>query len=261
MIGPKICLLLVLGSTEMARGVGAVRLPGEQVFSLKLPTASATVLYLLLLLAASLLFPKESQAAAEPTAPNGGASPQSAVSGQYEFKKLPHEKAEENPPGGPFIILEGHASLLSDIADWSNVAVTFGYAIKGGYRWSESWGVFLQFEQNLWLATEYKKEVVNGAYNIGVGAEYIYADGFCRTSFAMGPSVLAFDTSLDEAGETGMFIDFRPVGLRWEPLKPENKQLTIGLDPLSFAVVMPVLDGIPLVRIEYRSTLYVEWKF
>ncbi len=216
--------------------------------------------FLALLLISMAMFSVDKSFAAETPKPEVEASPKPTAS-KKEIVEAPIPEAEDDLLVGPYATLEGHASLLSDIADWSNIAGTFGYAIKGGYRWPKHWGLFLQFEQNMWLATEYNKEVVNGVYNIGVGAEYIYADGLVRSSFAIGPSVLAFDTLLDEAGETGMFIDLRPVGLRWEPLWPEHQELTIGLDPISFAVVMPVMDGIPLVRIQYRSTLYLEWKF
>jgi hypothetical protein len=157
---------------------------------------------------------------------------------------------------GPFAALEGHVSLLSDAANWSLLAGTFGYAGRGGYRWN-SWGLFAQIEHNMWLATEMETEVVQGAVNIGVGADFTYADGFVRTSLAIGPSILAFDTVLDDAGTTGLFIDFRPVGLRWAP----HEHLVIGLDPISFALVAPVLDGIPLIYTQYRTELYLEMLF
>jgi hypothetical protein len=157
---------------------------------------------------------------------------------------------------GPFAALEGHVSLLSDVANWSMLAGTFGYAGRGGYRWN-SWGVFLQVEHNMWLATEMETEVVQGAVNIGVGCEVTYAEGFVRTALAIGPSILAFDTVLDDAGTTGLYIDFRPVGLRWAV----HRYLVIGLDPISFALVAPVLDGIPLIYTQYRTELYLEVAF
>jgi len=157
---------------------------------------------------------------------------------------------------GPFAVVEVHASLLSDVTDWSTLAGTFGYAFKGGYRWS-SWGVFVQLEHNLWLSTEMGNDVVDGAVNIGIGGEFVYADGFVRTSLTLGPSILAFDTILDKAGTTGIFLDVRPVGLRWAV----HEYLVIGLDPISFSIVAPVLGGIPLVNIQYRTTVYLEGAF
>ncbi|MCP4675179.1 MAG: hypothetical protein GY854_06665 [Deltaproteobacteria bacterium] len=157
---------------------------------------------------------------------------------------------------GPFVSLDGHISILSDVADWSFLAGTFGYGARGGYRFN-SWGIFCQVEHNMWIATEQKTEVVQGAVNIGVGADVVYANGFVRTSLALGPSILAFDTVLDDAGTTGFFLDFRPVGLRWAV----HDYLAIGLDPITFALVAPVLGGIPLVYTQYRTIIYLEAAF
>ncbi|MBW2278287.1 MAG: hypothetical protein JRF63_12395, partial [Deltaproteobacteria bacterium] len=43
---------------------------------------------------------------------------------------------------GPFVAVEGHVSLFSDIAERSMAAGTFGYGARGGYRWND-WGLFL----------------------------------------------------------------------------------------------------------------------
>lgn len=155
---------------------------------------------------------------------------------------------------------EVHASLLTDATDKALLSGTYGWALRGGWRFPRptgAWGLFLHLEQNLWLASELGTEVVEGAFQIGVGGELIYADGFVRTALAAGPSILAFDTALDPAGTMGFFLDLRPVGLRWSA----GTNLVLGLDPISFAMVAPVLSGIPLVNVEYRSTFTGEWTF
>ena len=157
---------------------------------------------------------------------------------------------------GPFVALEGHVSLFSDIAERSLAAGTFGYGARGGYRWND-WGLFLAVEHNMWIATEYETNVVQGAVNIGVGGDFVYGGGLVRTSLAVGPSILAYDTILDDAGSVGFYLDARPVGLRWTV----HEVLVIGLDPITFAVVAPVLDKIPLVYIQYRTMLYLEAAF
>ena len=156
-----------------------------------------------------------------------------------------------------FAAAEAHASVLSDVPDRSVLASTFGGGIRGGYRWESGWGAYLHLEQNLWLASETSGEVVDGAWNIGVGGELLYADGFVHTALAVGPAILAFDTVLDRAGSTGLFLDVRPVGLRWAV----HEWLRLGLDPIAFALVAPVLEGIPLIQIEYRTVLYAEVVF
>ncbi|MCA9539087.1 MAG: hypothetical protein KC620_09370 [Myxococcales bacterium] len=161
--------------------------------------------------------------------------------------------AEDGTLNGWFAQLEAHGSLLSDVADRSLLAGTFGGAARGGYRW-QGWGAFLHIEQDSWLTTDNKTEVVQGAVNIGVGGEYTFAEGFVRTSVAVGPSILLFETVLDDPGSVGVFLDTRPLGLRWTL----HEHFALGLDPIGFTVVAPVLDGIPLVQVEYRTALYVE---
>ena len=163
---------------------------------------------------------------------------------------------EEGDLSGPFVALEGHVSLFSDIAERSMAAGTFGYGARGGYRWND-WGLLLAVEHNMWIATEYDTNVVQGAVNIGVGGDFVYGGGLVRTSLAIGPSILAYDTILDDAGSVGFYLDARPVGLRWAV----HEVLVIGLDPINFAVVAPVLDKIPLVYIQYRTFVYLEAAF
>lgn len=161
--------------------------------------------------------------------------------------------------GEIFAAGELHGSLLSDAPDAAVLQSTFGGGVRGGYRWDSGWGAFLHVEQNYWFAAESSGEFVDGAWNIGLGGEYVYADGFVHTALAIGPSILAFDTVLDQAGSTGLYIEARPVGLRWSLYEPDDDfELLLGLDPIHFALVAPVIDGIPLILIEYRTALYVE---
>ena len=157
---------------------------------------------------------------------------------------------------GWFAAVGAHASILSDTRDRGLLSGRFGYGARGGYRHA-GYGGFLAVEHNMWLTTENDIEVVQGAVNIGFGFEATYARGFVRTSFSVGPSILAFDTALDDAGTTGVFFDLHPVGLRWTV----HKNLVIGLDPIGFALIMPVLDGIPLIDVQYRTDLYLEGVF
>jgi len=165
-----------------------------------------------------------------------------------EFKHpLPHEA---------FVRLELHYSILTDLSDRSDLTPAFGYGFKGGYRWGFV-GAFLQFEQDFWVATEFDVRVTRGAYNIAVGVDFTYFEGRAHSSVAFGPSILAYDTLLDGRGSVGWFLDVRPVGFQWDV----HRFVRLGLDPISFAVVAPSLDGIPLVQIEYRTTFYLETAF
>jgi hypothetical protein len=148
---------------------------------------------------------------------------------------------------------ELHLSVLNDLADRSVLSGSFGYALRAGRRW-DAWGAFLHIEHDLWVATEFELDVVRGAVNVGVGGEHLYHEGRVRTSIAVGPSILVSDTALDDAGSVGVFVDVRPVALRL-PLSP---QLALAVDPLTLTIVAPVLVGAALVRVEYRTAVYLE---
>lgn len=153
--------------------------------------------------------------------------------------------------------LEFHASILSDLGDRKIEGTTFGPAAKLGYRW-DRWGVFVSLEQNAWVTTEAGETGLRaGALNIGLGAELMYAYGLLRASLALGPSILLYESALDPAGTTGFYMDLRPAGIRWHL----TEWFALMFDPVSFALVAPVLTGIPLLFVEYRTTLTTEFRW
>lgn len=90
---------------------------------------------------------------------------------------------------------------------------------------------------------------VSEVANVGIGGEYRFAHDFLSTSIALGPSILLFETPLDDAGQVGIFVDVRPTALRFRPID-SWEFFVLKFEPLTFTVVMPVLTGIPLVQIE-----------
>lgn len=152
-----------------------------------------------------------------------------------------------------FIDFEGHFAMLAELQDKSLLSSTYGYGLRGGYRWGR-FGLYAQAEQNIWLAREDGQTKTQSAVNLGIGGDVLYGQRFMRTSVTLGPSILATKTELDPAGSVGIFLDVRPMGLRWKVLDT----MTLCLDPLTFSVVMPVFEGIPLVRIQYRTAFFIE---
>jgi hypothetical protein len=155
-----------------------------------------------------------------------------------------------------FAQAEIHGSFLSDVADRSMIGVTFGPAAKAGYRWGD-WGAFFSVENNAWVSADFGSKLQPGALNIGFGGELIWAKGFVRTSVAVGPSILLYDTALDEAGTTGLYADIRPTGLRWAM----NEWLVLMVDPLAFTLVAPVLSDPALILVQYRTTFTTEFRW
>ena len=128
-----------------------------------------------------------------------------------------------------------------------------GYGLRAGYRLGR-WGLVAQVERNYWLPTELSHALVPGALNIGVGAEWLAVDGRVRLSATAGPSILWFDATFDGKGTTGLFVDLRPAGLRWRP----SRFVAVAFDPLSLAIVAPVLGSPGILQLEYRTLLGVE---
>jgi hypothetical protein len=92
-------------------------------------------------------------------------------------------------------------------------------------------------------------------FDLGVGARLDYGAGRLRSSVAAGGTVLAAPTDVDQAGTFGVFADVRPLGYAW----PLASGMRLGVVPLSFTLAIPVLTGIPLVSIQYRTTVFLEW--
>lgn len=158
-----------------------------------------------------------------------------------------------------------HSAFLSDVIDGSWQGLTFGAELKVGFRGSSSrqLGVFLQLDTTFWLGPVVAEadagrpfdSVLQGALNVGLGADVRYFDDHLRGAFSAGPSVLLRDNVVDNAGAVGVFIDFRPAGVR-VPLRCGG---VLVIDPLTFTFLMPDLSRIPLVQIEYRTVLAIEF--
>jgi hypothetical protein len=73
-------------------------------------------------------------------------------------------------------------------------------------------------------------------------------------SAVAGPSILWFDATFNTKGTTGLFVDLRPAGLRWRPAR----SIALAFDPLSLALVAPVLSSPGIAQLEYRTLLGVE---
>ncbi len=130
------------------------------------------------------------------------------------------------------------------------------FALEGSHRWSRI-GVLVKADWNRWFNTQKTPKLTLGSLNLGLGVEYRYFAGRARAAIVVGPAVLLFQTALDNPGRVGIFLDFFPSSLSWTLTGP----LGVRFDPLSFHVVAPVLDAIPLVLLEYRTSIALEWRF
>jgi hypothetical protein len=179
----------------------------------------------------------------------------SAVRVAAEDQPAPSDgsSAQDRPARLWHLTPELHMSAFTNQAERGNLAVSFGWGLRGGHRWGD-WGLYGQVEHSAWYATEFDRQVVSGVVNLAAGGERWFFDGFVRTAVAVGMSVLTFDTPLDAAGTVGVFFDLRPMGLRWQL----TDTLRVVLDPLHLSVMAPAMGSPSLVRVLYRTTIGLE---
>ena len=141
------------------------------------------------------------------------------------------------------------------IENLSIIDALFNLGIEGGLR-LEEYGILGKVDLNPWFnSQDLKGSLKPGVLNVGVGGEYRYFNERCRSAVFVGPSILLFDTALDTKGTTGFFLDIITVSLRW----PLGDAITMRFDPATVHLVVPVLSGIPLISLQYRHTVAVEW--
>ncbi len=163
--------------------------------------------------------------------------------------------AHASPKLTPRFAIETHGAGFNSGSGGSLLGLSFGGGLRGGFG-NERWGLFLHVENDVWGGTNYDAGLVPGVVNIGLGGEHRFADGLIRTAVTFGTSTLVFDTVLDKAGSTGVYLDVRPLGIRWRLGK---SPFTLGIDPIGLTFLMPVLSGLPLARIQFRTSLCLEF--
>lgn len=159
----------------------------------------------------------------------------------------------ESPPPAYWLALELHGSMVSDVLTRRKDTTGAGLGLRAGWR-PERFGVFFLAEGAFWRNQYADRRAVESAVNIGPGVDLVFREGFVRVALAAGVSVLTRDNPIDDAGSTGVFLDARVGGFRWAL----GERSAILLDPLAFQVMMPVLSGIPMVEIRYRTVLGLE---
>ncbi len=192
-----------------------------------------------------------------------GAGPGASPAEEANQPTVPHELAADEtvgelvptpPPTRFFITYELGSSLLTALAEVSLRSFSLEHQLRFGRMW-ERWAVYGFVEHVAWDGPSGNSRIQ--ALNVGIGIESLHRSGFLRTSLLIGPSILLQGTHLDSPGQVGLFIDMRPLGFRWKL----NRRWSMVVDPIHFSIVMPVLSGIPLVDVQFRTTVGAETHF
>ncbi len=149
--------------------------------------------------------------------------------------------------GGPRI--EGRASLSVD-----NPAYAFGLAGLYGFKRADL-GVFA--ELNPWYSIE-RRRMSLGATNFGVLGHYLHPlrrDLVLRFGLGVGASMLNAEMLGVNAGNLGIFVNVRAMGLIWE--LADGVALTA--DPLDIALPAPGLTGWPILFTQHRVSLGLQF--
>ncbi len=129
------------------------------------------------------------------------------------------------------------------------------FIFKGGMRFL-SFGFYVQIEYNSWEDIYDEDNIIQNAFNFGMGGEFIYFKQRARSSLSLGGAIKLNDNALQESGNIGIYFDIRPVGILFHI----SDFINIVFDPLSLNIEAPVLKGVPLIVIEFRTIIGVEFK-
>lgn len=149
--------------------------------------------------------------------------------------------------GGPR--LEARASLSVD-----NPAYAFGVAGLYGFKRADV-GVFA--ELNPWYSLD-RRRMSLGATNFGVLGHYLHPlrrDLVLRFGLGFGMSMLNADMLGVNAGNLGLFLDVRAMGLIWE----FADGVALTADPLDLALPAPGLTGWPILFTQHRMSLGLQF--
>jgi hypothetical protein len=116
-------------------------------------------------------------------------------------------------------------------------------------------GVFA--ELNPWYSIE-RRRMSLGATNFGVLGHYLHPlrhDLVLRFGLGLGVSVLNADMLGVNAGNRGIYLNIRAMGLIWE----FADGVALTADPLDLALPAPALVGWPILFTQYRTSLGLQF--
>jgi hypothetical protein len=146
-------------------------------------------------------------------------------------------------------------AYLGGSASLDHPAVAGGGGLR--LKVSKSWTFGLDGEWNPWLAFN-GATVHAGAVNVYgraiVRLPLAYESFNLRSSVSLGTSYLVSNLYGAPRGSYGIFAGVSFLGLEWKV----SRSLLLIIDPLSYVVPAPQLQGVPLLYGQYRFSLGLE---
>ena len=156
---------------------------------------------------------------------------------------------------GTIVQPEVGLSIVSEERGEPGFLRTFGGGVRA-HRQTGRWGWGGGAELNV-----FKTRTLTGgpdwmaAALIGLDGSVLSGDGYVRSMVSAGMAVLFEGSDIDEPGSIGFFVETRPVVFRFKV----RDTMILALCPLSGAFLVPQPAGIPLVDVQYRTNLTVEF--
>lgn len=158
------------------------------------------------------------------------------------------------PVPSHYLDTELHAGIFAEAGN-ERLLRALGILTRLGRRWGDLGG-FVVADLSTWrsplVGTGAERQTV---VNLGVGLELLLVDGLVRSTNAIGTSILLQGTEADEPGTTGLFLDLRPLSYRWQV----SDDWHINFAPIGSTIMLPVLTGIPLVELQFRTAISGEF--
>ncbi len=195
-------------------------------------------------LAAGLLFAGVARAEAD--------SPAAAAAEHAPPPPVTRAVPEPNPHD-PSATAWGAYLGLAGSANNPALATTLGVRL----HLSKHWTVGLSGEWNPWLSlngSTFAKGVVNVYGSAILRFPLAYENFNLRTSVSLGASYLLTDLYGAGSGTIGLYVGVSPLSLEWKL----SKHFYLIINPLSLALPVPQLKGVPLVYPQYRFSLGFE---
>jgi len=130
----------------------------------------------------------------------------------------------------------------------------FAAIVRGGMRFTNL-GWFAEIQLIDWLGYEGGDRANQASANFGLGFEAVYFNRHIRSAISAGMAVLIKEAVPDPEGTMGFYLDLIPAGYVFHP----RNHLNLVFTPISLYIGIPSLKGIPLVVIQYRTSLTVEF--
>lgn len=151
--------------------------------------------------------------------------------------------------------VEHGQSLVSEEAGEPKLLRGFSLAGRAHYQ-AGRWGIGFANEYNLFRVRDVSgKWDALAAGHYGLDLSVLSADGYVRSALSGGLAVLLEGTDIDEPGAIGFYADARPMVIRMKV----GRELLLAAAPISALISVPDPRGIPLVDIQFRGVIALEF--